>query len=81
VEDPELLREAQTILIRCGAISYCLEELHKRYKAVRKFLDNLNLDNPSGLINLLDEMAQPVRKMVQLLDPDTERDEIMAVIK
>ena len=80
VEDPQLLKEAQTILIRCGAISYCLEELQKRHSAARIYLDGLDLADPSGLIQLLDEMIQPARSMLELLDPEADVEEILAAI-
>ena len=57
-----------------------MEELQKRYIAGRKNLDKLDLVDPSGLINLLDEMVQPARKMIQLLEVNEVFDEISAVI-
>jgi geranylgeranyl pyrophosphate synthase len=65
--DPEKLAEAQTILIRCGAISYGVDQLVRRYQQSRAILDSLPLVKREELDNMLDEVINPVKKMFSAL--------------
>jgi geranylgeranyl pyrophosphate synthase len=65
--DPEKLAEAQTILIRCGAISYGVDQLVRRYQAGRAILDGLALGQRAGLEGMLDDVIDPIRKMFESL--------------
>jgi geranylgeranyl pyrophosphate synthase len=68
--DPESLAEAQTILIRCGAISYGIDQLMRRYQEGRAILHGLALSQREGMEGLLDEVIDPVKKMFAALGMD-----------
>ncbi len=68
--DPEKLAEAQTILIRCGAISYGVDQLVRRYQAGRSILQGLGLKHARYLEKVLDEVIEPIRKMFAALRLD-----------
>lgn len=72
IEKPEVLREAQTILVRCGAISYCLDQLITRYETAKTCLAKIELANPDPLEQLFEDMVEPARQMVRALE--TKRD-------
>lgn len=59
------LKEAQEILIECGAVSYCVDQLLDRYQAVRKVLASESLARPSELIRLFEDLVAPVWKLFQ----------------
>lgn len=60
ISDPEALTEAQTILIRCGAISYGIHQLLSRYRNAQELLNTAPLVFRGGLENLLEELITPV---------------------
>lgn len=64
IDDPQALREAQQILIHCGAVSYCAYQLTKRHQEVRQLLDSLPLPDPTPMIDLRKQLMQP---LIQLL--------------
>jgi geranylgeranyl pyrophosphate synthase len=59
------LRSAQQILIRCGAVSYCLYHVVKRYEAARQLLDRTPLVDPAPVRRVL---AQHVKPLIGLLE-------------
>jgi geranylgeranyl pyrophosphate synthase len=63
ISDPEALTEAQNILIRCGAVSYCIDQLLRRYQAAQKILDAVSLPRKEELEDLLDDIVKPVRNL------------------
>jgi hypothetical protein len=63
ITEEEALREAQEILIRCGAISYCVDQLLRRYKTARELLKTVELSQPELIENLLEEVIEPVWKL------------------
>jgi geranylgeranyl pyrophosphate synthase len=65
--DPERLAEAQTILIRCGAISYGVDQLVWRDQQARAILDGLSLYKREDLEKMLDEVIDPVKKLFSTL--------------
>jgi geranylgeranyl diphosphate synthase type I len=67
---PEKLAEAQTILIRCGAISYGVDQLVRRYQEGLAILHDLPLNQRDGLQGMLDEVINPIKKMFAALGID-----------
>jgi geranylgeranyl diphosphate synthase type I len=65
--DPEALAEAQTILIRCGAVSYCVDQLLRRHSAACEALNAMDLPQPRGLQALLDETTAPIQALFRSL--------------
>lgn len=62
---PKALKEAQEILVQCGAVSYCVDHLLDRYQIVRKTLAAESMARPSKLIRLFEELVSPVWKLFQ----------------
>ena len=65
ITDPGALSEAQEILIRCGAVSYCAHHLIQRYKKARTLLSRLSLINTEPLNTLLDQVIDPVMALLK----------------
>jgi geranylgeranyl pyrophosphate synthase len=65
---PEILKEAQEILIQCGAVSYCIHELLNRYETARNILSILSLIRPQELTSLFEDTVTPVYKLFQVVD-------------
>jgi geranylgeranyl pyrophosphate synthase len=68
--DPEKLAEAQSILIRCGAISYGIDQLVQRYQKCQELLKEIQLTHRSGLDLMLDMVIDPVKKVFNSLGMD-----------
>jgi geranylgeranyl pyrophosphate synthase len=80
IEKPEVLREAQTILIRCGAISYCLDQLISRYETAKASLAKIKLTNPASLEQLFEDMVEPARQMVKALEAKRDLEDVAGAI-
>ena len=63
-DDQAALAEAQAILVRSGAVSYCVYQIQERSQAARAYLDALVLERPAGLYRLLDEQVRPVHELL-----------------
>lgn len=68
VADPSALREAQEILIHCGAVSYCIAQLIRIHHEAEGLVKNIPLANPAPLVSLLDEVIAPVHKLLEASD-------------
>ena len=64
ITEEEALKEAQTILIRCGALSYCMEQLVKRYEKSIKLVEESGFANPRVLEELFFNLVEPLVKML-----------------
>jgi len=65
ISEGDALREAQEILIRCGAVSFCVDELLKRYRSSRSILDAIPLVRRAPLDSLLQALIAPVFKLLE----------------
>jgi len=65
IDDPDVLQEAQQILIKCGAISYCAYHLVKRHREARRILESVRLAEPDPLADLLTRQTQPVTNLLR----------------
>ena len=74
ISDPEILREAQEILIRCEAVSYCAYHLARRHRQARRLLAQLSLADPVPMLDLLAQQAHPLAALLRAagLDLPTE---------
>jgi geranylgeranyl pyrophosphate synthase len=70
VGEAQALREAQQVLIRCGAVSYCVYHLVKRYRKARRLLARIPLTDPARLPDLLARQTQPVVELLQTSGAD-----------
>lgn len=69
-DDPGCLAEAQMILVRCGAISYCIDQLLRRYAIAKNLLSQISAPEPRPLTNLLESLVQPVEELWLTLTPN-----------
>lgn len=67
VTDQVCLREAQEIIIRCGAVSYCVDQILRRYERSCQVLAKIDLKNPGVLQDRLDKLVAPVKSLVDSL--------------
>lgn len=63
VEDAGLLKEAQSVLVSSGAISYSVHELTARHQQAQELLAQIKLADASPLQELLDEAIAPVKNL------------------
>jgi len=63
IPDTDALAEAQTILIRCGAVSYCIDQLLRRVQAAQEILTDTSLARPEKLEGLLADVVDPVKNL------------------
>ncbi|MCE1252235.1 MAG: polyprenyl synthetase family protein [Anaerolineae bacterium] len=66
-EDEPSLKTAQSIMIHCGAISYCAKELLQRNDLVRKKTSEIRLIDPGALNLLFDRVIEPVIHLFKLV--------------
>ncbi len=67
IAQPDTLEEAQQILIQCGAVSYCVDQLLHRHQAIQKILENAQLVNQQILNELANEIVNPVWNIFNVL--------------
>jgi len=63
IADPDALAEAQLILIRCGAISYAIDQLLRRYAKAQKALADLPRSCQDKLETMFDAAMNPVQEL------------------
>lgn len=68
--DPLALAEAQSILVSCGAISYCARELMLRHAQAERLLAGIVLTNPAPLAKLLATLIAPVHNLFTKVGAD-----------
>jgi geranylgeranyl pyrophosphate synthase len=67
ISRPGALSEAQEILIQCGAVSYCMDQLLLRHVSAQKILEVTKLANQQPLNELLNEIIELVWNIFNLL--------------
>lgn len=72
IEAPGALTEAQEIILSCGAVSYCFDQLMNRFARGRALIEQAGLPNPEPLTQLLDDLMQPVEGVFESLGLDVE---------
>jgi geranylgeranyl pyrophosphate synthase len=65
VDDLEALQAAQQILIRCGAVSYCVYHIVERHQAAKQLLDGMSLTDPTPLHLLIAKQAEPLITLLE----------------
>jgi geranylgeranyl pyrophosphate synthase len=66
INDLDHFREAQQLLLQCGAISYCLNEIVERHSTAMELLASLNPPKPQPIIQMFDQIILPVTKLLEL---------------
>ncbi len=65
VNHPKALEAAQSILIRCGAVSYCVYHIIRRYQAALQLLHSTFLADPTPLHIMLARQIKPVQTLLE----------------
>jgi len=66
------LQEAQDILIRCGAVSYCVDQLLRRHQAAQIILDEIALPSKGRVDTLIGELVTPIHRLFETLGLSTQ---------
>ena len=66
------LQEAQEILIRCGAVSYCVDQLLRRHRAAQNILDKTPLPNKGTIDSAIEAVIAPVHRLFDTLGISSE---------
>ena len=66
------LQEAQEILIRCGAVSYCVDQLLHRYQRAKGILGESSLSDKEPVASLVEEVIAPVYRLFETLGISSE---------
>lgn len=67
VRDPQALAEAQEILISCGAVSYCVDQLLAHHESMQAVLNTTPLRVRADMQVLAQEVIAPVWKLFETL--------------
>lgn len=65
IDSPQTLEAAQQILIHCGAISYCVYHIIKRYQAAEQLLASIPLADPQPLRELIVRQGKPLVTLLE----------------
>ncbi|MDA8019723.1 MAG: polyprenyl synthetase family protein [Thermoanaerobaculia bacterium] len=65
VDDPEALREAQEILVRCGAFSYCAYKMVKFSQDARAKVADLDPPDHQPLLGFIEHLTEPLVSMLK----------------
>jgi len=65
--DAGALAEAQEILIHCGAVSYCVDQLLRKHMSARELLDAITLRQRDALEALFQGVVTPVWKLFEAI--------------
>jgi geranylgeranyl pyrophosphate synthase len=65
VEEPAALAEAQKILFRCGAVSYCTLKLIELSQETQKLFERAPLRDPEPIARLLDAHTRPLHRLLE----------------
>ncbi len=62
--DAEALRRAQNVLLRCGAISYCVHVMFDQAALCRQAIERLAVPDPAPLHALVDSLIEPAERLL-----------------
>jgi geranylgeranyl pyrophosphate synthase len=60
ITEPNVLVEAQRILFRCGAVSYCNYQILERYKSAQVLLEKSNVIDSKPIVEVFQKVIDPV---------------------
>ena len=72
VEDPAKLQQAQQILLKCGAVSYCIHEIMKRSGEILELIPSMPGFRTEVLNALFAGFVKPVRELLDRIGIDPE---------
>ncbi len=69
--EPEALTEAQGILVRSGAVSYCAFHMIETYRVGNNLVAATGLANSKSITDLLDHLTLPLKSLLEAVGVDT----------
>lgn len=66
VDKPDMLDEAQQILVSSGAVAYCIYHMVHRYQASRNLLNDMVISNSDPLVQLLDQYEETLKNLLRV---------------
>jgi geranylgeranyl pyrophosphate synthase len=63
INQPDNLLEAQNILLHCGAVSYCNQQLIKRYRHAKQIMDGMEMTNRGPMDTVFKKIVEPVYQL------------------
>lgn len=72
ISNENALQKAQEILIRCGAVSYCVDQLQRGYRAAQDILNKATLPNKGRMDLLLQGVMAPLCSLFETLGISSE---------
>ncbi len=73
VSEPAALVEAQEILLRCGAVSYCIHHIVNGYHEAQQLVGGMQLAENAGFLALFDELLAPVQELFMAVGQEAPR--------
>ncbi|MFC1878689.1 polyprenyl synthetase family protein [Chloroflexota bacterium] len=67
IPDPGALDEAQNILIRCGAVSFAVDQLLRRNQTAQEMITGTRLANSEALEGVLADLVDPIRDLFEAI--------------
>jgi len=65
IQDIRKLRQAQTLLLRCGAVGYCIYCLIQRSEKIESLASSLSLPNPKPFHEVLSTVIRPAYQLLE----------------
>ncbi|HLO30033.1 MAG TPA: polyprenyl synthetase family protein [Anaerolineales bacterium] len=72
ISNQNALQEAQEILINCGGVSYCVDQLVRRYQGAQGILNKTPLPGKGTMDALIEGILAPVWRLFKALDLSPE---------
>ena len=64
-DDPIALEEAQAILIRCGAVSFCVDQLVQRHRLAREMIPTISLTYRDEVEEWINSQIVPIKNLFE----------------
>jgi geranylgeranyl pyrophosphate synthase len=65
IGEADSLEEAQTILIHCGAVSYCVDQLVQRHRLARQMIQTISLTHRDEVEEWIDSQIVPIQNLFE----------------
>lgn len=66
--DPDALAEAQQIIVSCGAVSYCIDQVLQRYQKVQAIISNLEPAQAEVIFPVFTDLVEPIYDLFEDFD-------------
>jgi geranylgeranyl pyrophosphate synthase len=77
VHCPDILQEAQQILLNCGAVSYCLYHLIRCYQTALHLLESMDLPSPTPIQTMLDAFSKTLVHFLTMSGVEVQKEQLI----